>query len=315
MKALPENLGEARRLITGRLSSAGIDSAVLEADWILQEVTGLGRARLLAGLQAGVEREAWDEALLLVDRRARREPLQYVLGSTGFYGREFRVNPSVLIPRPETELLVETTIQRAPRGGRVLEIGTGSGCVAITVALERPDLDVVALDISSAALDVARANAEALGAKLTFVEGDAFGDAWIAHLGRAPLASAPPASPAPAESASRSPPVAGAIDLLISNPPYVPLEDRPGLQPELAYEPEIALYVDGGPAAFVDRLAELGERLLVSGGVLLIETHAPEAMQSLALLEARGFRTVRALRDLSGRPRVLEGTLTRRDDD
>lgn len=295
--------------MSARLSGAEIGSAVLEADWILQEVTGMGRAQLLANLQAGVEREVWAEAQLLVDRRARREPLQYVLGSTGFYGREFRVNPSVLIPRPETELLVEATLRQAPTGGRVLEIGTGSGCVAITVALERPDLEVIALDISRAALVVARANAKSLRAKLTFLEGDAFGEGWIPHL----------ASPDAAQGAAPAPPATGEsarpIDLLISNPPYVPMEDRPTLQPELAHEPEIALYVDGGPAAFIDRLAELGGELLRPGGLLLIETHAPEAVRSLALLKARGFREVKALKDLSGRPRVLEGTLTRQADD
>ncbi len=193
------------------------------------------------------------------------------------------MTPSVLIPRPETELLVEKALDGLQEGAQVLEVGAGSGCVAITLALERPDLRVSAVDISADALVVARQNAAKLGAGVRFIHGDAFEDDWI---------TAPDRS----------------LDLMVSNPPYVPLQDRPGLEPELAFEPALALFVRDGPGRFIQRLGLVGCRLLKPGGRLMIETHAPEADASLEYLRGQGYRDPHTLEDLSRRPRVLVGT-------
>ncbi|NNE71910.1 MAG: peptide chain release factor N(5)-glutamine methyltransferase [Rhodothermales bacterium] len=271
-----------RRALATRLDDAGIENAAREADWMLESVTGIGRAQLLAGPDRDLQDPEVARLLELVERRAAREPLQYILGSTGFYGREFAVSPSALIPRPETELLVEATLSAAPRGGRVLEVGTGSGCVAVTVALERPDLEVIAMDVSAAALEVARKNAFQLGADVRFLEGDAFDHSWMHGL-------------------------ESTVNVVASNPPYVPLADRDTLQRELAFEPGLALFVEDGPGRFIKRLTGIGQHLLVQDGVLLIETHSPEARESLVILADAGYTETRVLQDLSGRPRVLQG--------
>lgn len=270
-------------MLAARLAAAGIDNAVKEADWLIEEASGLGRAQLLANDHL---RLSGSQAVWLADavrRRLNREPLQYILGTTSFYGRDFRVTPAVLIPRPETEMLVEKALEGLPEGARVLEVGAGSGCVAITLALERPDLAVYALDISAGALAVARENAAQLGAPVQFLEGDAFEEDWIQMPDQW-------------------------LDLLVSNPPYVPEEDRGDLEPELAFEPAVALYVADGPGPFIERLGRLGCRLLKPGGRLMIETHAPEADASLEHLRNQGYRDPHTLPDLSRRPRVLVGT-------
>jgi release factor glutamine methyltransferase len=283
LKALPVEISPLRRALAGRLAAAGIDNAVKEADWLIEEVSGLGRAYLLAHGDHRLTGRQGDWLADAVRRRLKREPLQYILGTTSFYGREFSVTPSVLIPRPETELLVEKALEGLPGGAHVLEVGAGSGCVAISLALERPDLKVSAVDISEDALKVARQNAAELGAGVLFYTGDVFEDDWI----KGPDAS---------------------LDLLVSNPPYVPLEDQPELEPELAFEPSQALFVENGPGPFIERLGLVGCRLLKPGGRLMIETHAPEAEASLEYLRIQGYRDPHTVEDLSRRPRVLVGT-------
>jgi release factor glutamine methyltransferase len=282
-------IAELRLEFRSRLESAGIETALREADWILEFATGRSRASLLADRnEAPLDPDVVQRAREAVQRREVREPLQYILGETGFYGRTFSVAPGVLIPRPETETLVEraleTLAQPGKRGGppiRVLDVGTGSGCIACAIALERPDVRVVATDVSPPALDQARANADRLGASAEFVQMDMF-DAGMEGL-------------------------AEPFDLILSNPPYVPDEDRGTLQPELSHEPDLALFTSGHPMRFVRRLARLGLALLGPGGRLLVELHAPDAERARETLISEGYARVQTHKDLAGNPRVLEG--------
>ena len=167
-----------------------------------------------------------------------------------------------------------------PSGGTVLDVGTGSGCVAITIKLERPDLEVVGLDMSEDALRIARQNAEALRAQVAFLKGDFLSDAVLGQL--------------PA-----------AVDLLVSNPPNVPRAEAGSLAPELAFEPGTALFLEGDRGEFVRRLAEVGTDRLKPEGHIGIETHAPDARLGAGILTASGYLDVRILKDLAGRDRVL----------
>ncbi|MFT5143575.1 MAG: release factor glutamine methyltransferase [Rhodothermales bacterium] len=276
-----ETVDQARKRLRATLAGAGIGSAALEADWLLESALGVSRAALMTN---GSRTLLPKETELLREwslRRAGREPLQYILGETGFYGRLFRVAPGALIPRPETEHLVEAALQFLPKSGRVLEVGVGSGCIACTIALERPDADVWAVDISEAALVQARDNAARLGARVACSRQDVFAT-W---------------SPEP-----------GPLDLLISNPPYVPDQDEEALEPELKHEPSEALFLRGETLRFVRRLAEIGRRFLAPGGRLMIETHSPDAKLGAQELVRLGYGGVHIIDDLAGLPRVLVGT-------
>lgn len=192
-------------------------------------------------------------------RRAAGEPLQYIRGRCDFYGREFLVDDRVLIPRPETEILVEQAIQRAPRGARVVDVGTGSGCIAVTLALERPDLQVIGVDVSVAALAVAKRNRDRLGARVALAASDLLGSV-------------------------RS------VDLIVSNPPYIPAADIDGLQTEVKdHEPRLAL--TPGP-----RGTEIIEQLLNSGYPTILEIGYGQ-LETLDVDES--------IPDLAGIPRVV----------
>jgi release factor glutamine methyltransferase len=180
-----------------------------DVDLLLADLTGRSPAWLYAHGEELVDAAPLEA---LVGRRFGGEPLQYVRGKAEFYGREFLVDPRVLIPRPETEYVVETALARAPRGGRVVDVGTGSGCIAVTLALERPDLRVIAVDVSPAALAVAQRNARALGANVRFAASDVLTSLRCR------------------------------FDLVVSNPPYVPAADVEQLAVEVRdHEPRVAL--------------------------------------------------------------------------
>jgi len=217
------------RLAELRARHRGIDPR--DVDLLLADALGCSVTWLFAHGDADVDEHVIDDQ---VRRRAAGEPLQYIRGRSDFYGREFLVDDRVLIPRPETELLVEQAVARAPRGARVVDVGTGSGCIAVTLALERPDLRVVAADISVAALAVARRNRDRLGARVALVACDLL-------------------------EAVKD------IDLTVSNPPYIPAADIATLQTEVRdHEPRSAL--TPGP-----RGTEIIDRLLSGGIPAIIE--------------------------------------------
>jgi release factor glutamine methyltransferase len=208
------SVGEALGAAADALAAAGVSSPRLDAEVLLAEASGWRRARLLAEPGAAVDADAGRRFAEMVRRRLRREPVAYIIGHKGFRGIELALDPRVLIPRPESELLVELALERRP--GSVLDLGTGSGAIALAVADEMPECEVVATDTSPAALAVARANAERLG---------------LSGRVRLQAGSLPP---------GRS------FDLTLANLPYVSDAEWASLQPEIArFEPREALR--GGP--------------------------------------------------------------------
>lgn len=244
-----------------------MDAALLLAD-------ALGRDRSWVLAHGGDELSDASLADQLLGRRLKREPLAYILGRREFFGREFQVSPAVLIPRQETETLVEAAMAQAPERARVLDIGAGSGCVAITLALERPDLHVLAVDVSRPALEVARQNAERLGARVDFIEGD--GVEVLQEVG---------------------------VDLVVTNPPYVGLGES--LPPEVAaYEPALALFAGEEGLDFFRLLAGTASNL-ARPQVLLTEIGDGQAPAVARVFVDAGWEEAGAWRDLGGRLRVL----------
>ena len=264
-----------------RLRQAGVPDARVDASLLLAHVTGRQALALRLDTDTVLDEKELEAFERLCARRAAREPLQYILGEQPFFGRPFRVTPAVLIPRPETELLCELALERV-RGQAspaVLDLCCGSGCIGVTMALERPDARVTAVDISPEALAVARANADSLGARVTFAQGDLFA----------------------AVEGQR-------FDLILSNPPYIPTADLApeALQAEVQREPRLAL--DGGADGLnlYRRIAAEAPAHLADGGLLLMELGIGEAVAVGELCRGAGLTDVRVHPDLNGIPRVLE---------
>lgn len=219
----------------------------------------------------------------LLTRRLAGEPIAYLVGAREFYGRPFEVSPAVLIPRPDTELLVELALAHAPPGQavEVLDLGTGSGCIAVTLALERPLARVTALDRSPAALAVARRNAARLDAHVEFLSSD-----WFAALG------------------------GRRFDLIVSNPPYIAAGDPHLSRGDIRFEPLAALAAGGDGLDDLRRLTATAGAHLKPGGALLLEHGYDQADAVQALLRASGFPRPRSWTDLSGIRRVSGGHLS-----
>lgn len=233
--------------------------------------------------------EPVDETLMPAIRRdmerlAEGCPLQYVLGETEFYGLSFKVSPAVLIPRPETEELVQRVVQQYEgQKVRIWDVGTGSGCIAISLAKMLPDVEVFATDISEDALAVARENAECNGVGVTFARHDM---ADVEHL---PFGET-------------------RFDVIVSNPPYIPASDRATLHKNVTdYEPETALFVPDDDKLWCYRaLARLAQRTLAPGGRLYVETYHDFHEELAEMLHQHGFSDVQSMRDLNGRLRFME---------
>ena len=270
---------------TRRLEDAAIATARQDAEWLLATVLGLPRFDLYLEPAREVTAGGRDRFWALVGRRQAHEPLQYLLGFEDFVGLRIRVTPAVLIPRPETEGLVEWAVEiLAPLDGPVAaDVGTGSGAIACALAAACPALEVLAIDSSPAALGVAAGNVRAAGlsARVRLVAGDLL----------APLAS-----------------LAGRLDMIVSNPPYLPTGIIPSLPREVAgFEPRLAL--DGGPDGLrvIRRIVAEAPGLLRSGGTLLMEIGEEQAGLVASLMAAEGFSRIAARRDLRGVERCIAG--------
>jgi release factor glutamine methyltransferase len=264
-----------------RLASAGVASPDLDAELLLRHALGWERARLLAAPGETVPSEAEARFQALVDQRARRRPPQHLLGTQGFWRHDFVVSPDVLIPRPETELVVEQTLVRLRGLQRpvLVDVGTGSGCIALSLAAELPDAEVHATELSAAALDVARVNARRLGlqARVAFHEGDLLL------------------------------PVQGLrFDAIVSNPPYVDTAGRAALPPEVRdHEPSLALFPPGDVLGIQRRLAGQALPALRPGGWLIVEVGLGQADDVSALQRDAGLEVDDVVRDLQGIPRTV----------
>jgi release factor glutamine methyltransferase len=254
------------------LTAAGVGTPRLDAEILLAAALGVDRALLIARPDRALEP---DEARAFADaarRRREREPVAYILGRKGFRSLELDVDRRVLVPRPETEHLVEAALG-LPAGARVVDVGTGSGAIALALKDERPDLEVLATDVSEGALDVARANGLRLGLDVEFHHGD-----LLAGV--------------------------GAVDAVVSNPPYVADDDA--VMPEVArYEPAVAVFAPGAGLAVIERLAPAA----VSAGArfLALEHSGAQREAVEAIVRDAGFSTIELVRDLAGIDRVVVG--------
>lgn len=258
------------------LERAGCDTPQLDAEILVASALGIDRVALRRLPADPLPAAAQAAALELLQRRSAREPVSQIIGRRWFRRIELQVTPEVLTPRPESELLVEYGIA-LPEGARVADIGTGSGAIAIALADERPDLDIVAADVDQAALAVASANAAASGADVALVLGD--------------LLDAVP----------------GALDAVISNPPYIPEGDLAGLDPEVRdYEPAIALVGGEDGLDVVRRLVSQAAVRRIER--IALEVGAGQADEVALLLSQAGWSEVDVIDDLAGIARVVSGT-------
>ncbi|WP_373044033.1 peptide chain release factor N(5)-glutamine methyltransferase [Vulgatibacter sp.] len=266
---------------TDYLKQKGVDAPRTDADLLLADALGVDRVRLIIDSDKPLTKDELASYRKRIERRANGEPLAYILGKREFYGREFLVDPRVLIPRPETEGLVEIVLRDLPPEGevRVLDLCAGSGCVGITIALERTDARVDLVELDPGAAEVARSNVEkhGVGDRVRVLVGDLF----------APVAGEPP------------------YDGIAGNPPYIPAAEIPTLSREVQREPMLAL--DGGPDGLdlVRRIAEGAGRHLVPGGPLALELTIEQPPIAAELFRAAGFAEAHAEQDFTHRDRYV----------
>jgi release factor glutamine methyltransferase len=275
--------------------------AIAIAGWVFEVVAGMGQPAMRMHPETEI---AAEKSIILQQYLAElltHKPLQYVLGEAWFYGMKFSVNEQVLIPRPETEELVEWTVTAMKQdevalhneavhlsatdppsfiNRTLLDIGTGSGCIAIALKKALPDWAVTAIDISEGALQVARKNATELGAKVDFIQFDFLDETrW---------------------------PLLPQFDVIVSNPPYIPLNEEARLDVNVtAHEPHTALFVpDNAPLLFYEKIVRLGISHLKPGGFIMVETHEDYAQQTAALFTTN-YTTVICRKDISGKERMV----------
>ncbi len=282
---MPDTLRSLLDAYRSRLIDSGITDADSSLAWLVSHVMDKPRSwwrsrmgESVAGMLSSEDRRRLDE---LVERRARREPVQYLVGEADFRRLTLRVGPGVLIPRPETEEVAGWAIDAAREHARprVLDAGTGSGCIALALADEVPVAEVVACDVSDAALAIARSNAERLGLNVAFHSADVLADMLD---------------------------VPGTFDVIVSNPPYVAENEETSLEPEVRdHEPYLALFAPGDVLLFYRALARHAIDRLNPGGTLVLETHADHAGATAALLTPDQFDDVTIQNDTAGRPRIV----------
>ncbi|MFW6085835.1 MAG: peptide chain release factor N(5)-glutamine methyltransferase [Myxococcota bacterium] len=266
---------------TQDFTERGIDTPRLDGELLVAHALGLDRVGLYLDLDRPLEGSELAAIRALVKRRREREPVAYILGRRDFYGRSFEVDPAVLVPRPDTETLVERALAHLDGEARVLDLCTGSGIVAIVLAAERPAIHVDGTDLSEAALEVARRNAErhGVGERTAWFQGDLFGAV----------------------------PAGRTYDVITANPPYVSEADYGALQPEITrWEPGMALTAGPEGLDVIRRIAREAGAYLVPGGHLCVEVGQGQADAVASLFVQAGLEHVATHPDLAGIPRVVE---------
>lgn len=274
---MPSHYQELVQLWAKSLTIYPIEEAENLVNWLLEHHLGMKRVDMMNFLDPNQLPKA-----LLEDYEKLKtgEPIQYILGKGPFYGREFLVNQHTLIPRNETEELVYLILHANPQPGlKILDIGTGTGCIPITLDLEMNEPEVYGLDISENALEVARKNAQLLHSKVQFTQGDI-----LQEIPDVPV-----------------------LDILVSNPPYVPEGEKDQMHRNvLDFEPELALFVpDQDPLIFYRVIGQKGKMLLKSGGRLYFEIHERFGSEVAALLQNLGYQEVKIHQDLNGKERMI----------
>ena len=273
---------EAVRDAVLRLGQAGVESPQADAEWLLADLLSCNRSEIPLRTETALTAEEQDRLARQVERRARREPLQYILGTANFLGYDFRVSAEVLIPRPETEVLVELALEfleHLPHPS-VFDLGTGSGCTAVALAKRCPKATVIASDVSGAALELAKSNAESLDAlgQVEFRQADGLDALTKGER----------------------------VDLILSNPPYIPTAEIDALQPEVRdHDPRLAL--DGGTDGlrFYRLLAIEGQSRLRRGGRLMAEFGDGQERAVAGLFQQAVWPSLEIANDLTSRPRIV----------
>jgi release factor glutamine methyltransferase len=254
---------------------------------VMENVFGLSRTDILSEKQVDVEKieERLSE---IVKRINKHEPIQYIFGHAYFFGRKFKVNPSVLIPRPETEELVNLVLSETKNQSiqskekiRILDIGTGSGCIPVSLNLEIQNAEVFAVDISEGALNVAKQNANDLRADVQFIQLDILNN-------DIPFQN---------------------LDVIVSNPPYIALNEMKTMSNNVIdYEPHLALFVkENDPLIFYKAIAAKSTTVLKSGGLLTVEINERFGKEVSSILEQNNFQKIEIIKDLSGKDRIVKG--------
>lgn len=256
------------------------DEADIECAILLEFVMGTKRQDLFAHPDIELTKEEEDKYFSLIERRNSGEPVQYITGKTYLYGLEFICEPSVLIPRFDTEVLIEEIIKKAPKNARILDLCTGSGCIALCVKHEREDLTVVASDISKAALETAEKNRKNLSLDVTFIESDMFEN------------------------------INGRFDLIASNPPYIPKEVIEGLDVKVRkFEPYNALCGGEDGLDYYRIIADKAKGYMNANALLMMETGFDQGESVSTLLRENGYENIRVIKDLNGLDRVVTAVL------
>ncbi len=275
-----KNVKDVVALSSAYLAAKGIDTARLDAEKLIGSVLGLDRLALYLHHDRPVTPAELDAIRPLLRRRADLEPVAYILGEVGFHRLVLKTDARALMPRSETETLVEVVLANLPKGGTLLDVGTGSGAIAIAVNHERPDVTVTAVDRSTAALSLARENADRIGVAVEFFESD--------------LAAAV---------------VGRTFDVIAANLPYIPDGDPRTEAGVVRHEPHLALYAGPDGLELIRRLVADAPALLNPGGMIVLENSDEQAAAVRGLLEAAGFGEVAFHRDLAGVDRVVAGRL------
>lgn len=267
---------EALTAGTQVLENAGVPDAELDSRYLLEEICGITRAEFYLKEKEELDEEAARHFETAIKERGRRVPLQYILGSQEFMGLTFTVNDHVLIPRQDTETLVETVLPFLREGEKVLDLGTGSGCIAVALKKNCPAIELTASDASKQALLVAKENAKRNGTEMTFARSDVFDN------------------------------LSAVFDVIVSNPPYIKSDVIPILQPEVAeFEPVEAL--DGSPDGlhFYRRIADGLEEHLTAGGRIFVEIGHDQAEEVTSIFREAGLKEITVVKDLAGQNRVV----------
>lgn len=265
-----------RQSLNGLFEEAELKNLVI---MVWRDVLGLSLMDYYLRKDIKLSEKQQEDLKRTVERLQQHEPMQYILGTSCFYGLEFQVAPGVLIPRPETEELVDRVLRENPAANRLLDIGTGSGCIAVSLSNALPQAYVEAWDVSGAALKIACRNNEALGAKVNFLQRDVLAD-FLLETG---------------------------FDVIVSNPPYITEREKSEMEPNvLCWEPDTALFVpDEDPLLFYRRIAEISREMLTAGGKLYFEINQAYGAETAEMLAGLGYKKVRVLQDLFKKDRVV----------